>query len=153
MLQFTEACVVVDVVARDAEEVIQMLADRLHEQGWVSDQYGWDTILREREHPTGLPTQPICIAFPHAGAEGVIESSLAVAALRESVVFKNMGDPDEDLQVELVFMLANKSPEEQIQTLRNLALLFGEGEKLSELRALITPAEIVAWLKRELRLS
>jgi PTS system galactitol-specific IIA component len=153
LLQFAESSVIVDVASPDAEAVIQLLADRLHQQGWVGSKYGWDTILREREHPTGLPTQPFGIAFPHADAAGVNESSLAVASMRKPVIFKNMGDPDEDLKVELVFMLANKSPEEQIQTLRNLALLFSEAEKLSDLRALLTPSEIVAWLKRELRLS
>jgi mannitol/fructose-specific phosphotransferase system IIA component (Ntr-type) len=73
--------------------------------------------------------------------------------LRHPVLFKNMADPDEDLQVCLVLMLANKSPEEQIQTLRNLALIFSQPEKLLALRSQSTPADTVAWLRLELGLD
>jgi mannitol/fructose-specific phosphotransferase system IIA component (Ntr-type) len=64
-----------------------------------------------------------------------------------------MADPDEGLDVMLVFMLANRNPEEQIQTLRNLAMLFGQPEKLIELRNQTTPRGVEAWLGRELRLD
>jgi len=64
-----------------------------------------------------------------------------------------MADPDEGLDVRLVFMLANRNPEEQIQVLRNLALLFGQPEKLIELRDQATPRGVEDWLRRELRLG
>jgi len=76
-----------------------------------------------------------------------------VAVLHEPVTFQNMADPDEGLDVRLVFMLANRDPEEQIQTLRNLAVLFGQPEKLDELRNQTTLPEVESWLRRELRLS
>jgi hypothetical protein len=50
-------------------------------------------------------------------------------------------------------MLANRDPEEQIQTLRNLAVLFGQPEKLTELRDQATLQGVESWLRRELRLS
>ena len=50
-------------------------------------------------------------------------------------------------------MLANKSPEEQIDTLRQLAELFGQAEKLSELRGLTETLKIVEWLTTELFLE
>jgi len=57
------------------------------------------------------------------------------------------------LQVFVVLMLANKKPEEQIQTLRNLALLFGQPEKLVMLRHQPTPEAAAAWLSQELGLN
>lgn len=153
MLVFHKDLVVLDFEAPDAKTVIDALASRMHACSLVSAEYGQDTYERELEHPTGLPTQPFCIAFPHADAHGVKKSALAVAILRQPVVFKNMADPDENLDVYLVIMLANNSPEEQIQTLRNLALLFGQPEKLQALRGQSTPEETVAWLRLELGLS
>lgn len=50
-------------------------------------------------------------------------------------------------------MLANKNPEEQIQTLRNLALLFGQPEKLVALRGQVSLQAVEAWLKQELLLE
>jgi len=64
-----------------------------------------------------------------------------------------MADPDESLEVMVVFMLANRDPEEQIQTLRNLAVLFGQPEKLVKLRDQSTLQAVESWLRRELRLS
>ena len=153
VLIFNESLVLLDLEAPDARAVIDALARQLHAQDLVSAEYGRQTYARELEHPTGLPTRPFCIAFPHADAEGVRESALAVAALRRAVTFKNMGDPEQDLPVLLVLMLANKSPEEQVQTLRNLALLFGQPDKLTALHAQPDPRAAVAWLKQELGLN
>lgn len=153
MLQFQESFVLADLEAANSDQVINQLANCLYEEGLVNDHYGKSTIMRELEHPTGLPTRPFPIAFPHADAEGVNQSALAVANLKDPVKFKNMADPDEDLEVEIVIMLANKSPEEQIDTLRNLAELFGEPDKLIELKNKNIAGDIVDWLKKELSLE
>ena len=153
MLEFNEALIAFDLQAKDAKEVIDLLAGKMRVQGLVADNYGEQTWTREMDHPTGLPTKPFCIAFPHADAEGVNRSALGVAVLRQPVIFQNMADPDEGLDVMLVFMLANRDPEEQIQTLRNLAVLFGQPEKLVELREQSTLQGVESWLRRELRLN
>jgi PTS system galactitol-specific IIA component len=153
VLEFNESLIAFDFEAKDAHHVIDLLARKMHAQGLVVAEYGDQTWSRELNHPTGLPTQPFCIAFPHADAVGVNRSALGVAILRQPVTFQNMADPDEGLDVMLVFMLANRDPEEQIQTLRNLAVLFGQPEKLIELRDQSTLHTVESWLRRELRLS
>ena len=136
--------------ANDADEIIHALSERLHSYGAVEAGYAQATIDRERLHPTGLPTKPFGIAFPHADADGVLQPSLAVATLKETVAFQNMGDPEEVLAVEIVFLLANKDPEEQVQALRSLATVFGQPEKLEELRSEIDADKAADWLRREL---
>jgi PTS system galactitol-specific IIA component len=153
LLAFNESLVALNLEAADARSVIDLLAAKLHSQGLVAAEYGQQTYDRELEHPTGLPTRPFCIAFPHADAQGVHQSGLALATLVEPVAFKNMGDPDEELPVYLVLMLANRDPSEQVKTLRNLAVLFGKPDQLQTLRDQPTPQAAVAWLRRELRLD
>jgi PTS system galactitol-specific IIA component len=153
VLEFNKDLVLWNLEAADAHAVIDALAGRLFEQGLVSAEYGLRTFEREQEHPTGLPTTPFYIAFPHADADGVVRSALAAALLSRPVSFKNMADPDEDLDVHLVLMLANNNPEEQIQTLRSLALLFGQPDKLTALRSQLTPEDAAAWLRLELSLA
>jgi len=153
VLEFNESLIAFDLQVTEAKEVIDLLANSMHAQGLVAADYGAQTWAREMDHPTGLPTTPFCIAFPHADAEGVNRSALGVAVMRQPVKFQNMADPDEGLDVKIVFMLANRDPEEQIQTLRNLALLFGQPEKLVELRDQTTLLGVESWLRRELRLS
>ena len=153
MLEFNESLIAFDLQAKNAKEVIDLLSGSMYAQGLVTAEYGAQTWARELEHPTGLPTKPFCIAFPHADAQGVNRSALGVAVMHQPVQFQNMADPDESLDVELIFMLANRDPEEQIQTLRNLAMLFGQPEKLVELRDQTTLQGVASWLRRELRLS
>ncbi len=153
MLEFNESLIAFDLEAQDAREVIDILAGKMHAQGLVAAEYGMQTWERELHHPTGLPTKPFCIAFPHADAEGVHRSALGVAVLRQPVTFQNMADPDEGLEVSIIFMLANHDPQEQIQTLRNLAELFGQPDKLIALREQSTLQGIESWLRRELRLG
>jgi galactitol PTS system EIIA component len=153
MLVFNESLILFDITAKTAKEVIDLLAAQMYAQGLVSEEYGIQTWEREIIHPTGLPTKPFCIAFPHADANGVNQSGLGVALLNQPVKFQNMADPDEALDVTLVFMLANRDPQEQIQVLRNLAVLFGQPEKLVELRSQPTLQGFAAWLKQELHLG
>jgi PTS system galactitol-specific IIA component len=153
VLRFEESFVITGLEAENSDQVITELAECLHKAGLVEEGYGIATILREGEHPTGLPTRPFPIAFPHADADGVLESALAIACLKNPVKFKNMADPDEDLDVQIVIMLANRSPEEQINTLRSLAELFGEPDKLAELYQLTDSCGIVEWLRKELTLE
>jgi galactitol PTS system EIIA component len=152
-LEFNESLIAFDLQAGVAKEVIDLLAGMMHAQGLVTAEYGAQTWARELHHPTGLPTRPFCIAFPHADAEGVHRSALGVAVMHQPVIFQNMADPDEDLEVSVVFMLANRDPEEQIQTLRNLAELFGQPDKLVALREQSTLQGVASWLRRELRLG
>jgi PTS system galactitol-specific IIA component len=136
--------------ADDAESAIEQLCTPLHHNGAVRDTYAEETIEREHKHPTGLPTRPFPIAFPHAEAEGVFRSALAVATLKHPVNFRNMADPDEDLPVEIIFLLANREPEEQVQALRQLAMIFGESEKLVALREMQDAQQTANWLTGEI---
>ncbi len=152
MIEFNESLVFCDLDAPNNQTVIQIMAERMVSLGLVCEDYGARTFAREQQHPTGLPTKPFCIAFPHADAEGVNRSALGVASLRRPVGFNSMEDPDESLEVWFVFMLANRLPEEQIDTLRSLATLFGQPEKLSELRNQTDSGMMTTWLKQELNL-
>ncbi len=144
------ALILLELRAVDSSSAIGALADRLYHFGAVEEGYKQATLDREAQHPTGLPTQPFGIAFPHAEADGVLQSSLAVATLKEPVTFFNMGDPEEELEVEIIFLLANREPEEQIQALRRLAMVFGQPDKLADLRSMADENVAADWLEHEL---
>jgi PTS system galactitol-specific IIA component len=150
LMKIEESIVALDMTAQDCTEVILELAEMLRKAGYVGSSYGEASVAREMVHPTGLPSKPICIAIPHADADDVITSALAYASLKDPVMFRNMVEPEEELPVEMVFMIANGSPEEQVKALRRLATLFGDPEKLVELKALTQTDAIVAWFKAAL---
>jgi galactitol PTS system EIIA component len=149
-MKIDEAIIVLDAEVSNNEELITILADKLHAAGYVDQTYGQATIKREQIHPTGLPTKPFPIAIPHADADGVLTSALAFASMKKPVMFCNMVEPEEELPAEMIFMIANNTPEEQVKVLRKLATLFGDPEKLVELKSLTQTKDIVNWFELEL---
>ena len=153
MLLFDDDCVALNVKVKNSRDVIFLLSGLLEKKGAVSAKYGEAAHKREQSYPTGLPTKPFYIAFPHADCEEVHQSALAVATLAEPVIFKSMEDPDIELPAHIVILLANGSPDEQVKVLRQLAMIFGEPQKLTELRNHKTISDLVAWMRKELKLE
>ena len=153
MLLFDDDCVALNVKVENSKEVIFLLSGLLEKKGAVSAKYGEVACKREISYPTGLPTKPFSIAFPHAGCEEVYQSALAVATLVEPVVFKSMENPEIELSARIVILLANGSPDEQVRVLRQLVTILGKPEKLNELRNQKTISDLVTWMHKELKLK
>lgn len=107
MIVLNRENILLDVEAADWQTVIRKAVSCLAENGYVEPRYADDVIAREREYPTGLPTEEVITALPHANSDAVRKTGVCVIRLAKPVAFRNMGDPDEILQAELVFVLAN----------------------------------------------
>jgi galactitol PTS system EIIA component len=88
---------------RDA--VIKYLCERLTEQGYITDDYLDEVLKRERIYPTGLSTIPYACAVPHANPIGVNKTGIALAVLKNPVMFCSMDDPKKELNVHLIFLM------------------------------------------------
>jgi len=151
MFKIESDLILLDLEAVDAEEVIRSLCGKLEDSGYISPEHVQAVLKRERNYPTGLPTRPFCVALPHGEAEGVHESALAFARLRKPVIFRNMADANEDLDVILVFLIVNKDPENQVKTLRKLSEMFAEQGQLSVLASLEDTEEVAKMLTEILK--
>jgi galactitol PTS system EIIA component len=129
-----EELMITDVVAQDKESVIIALGSRLLKNGYVKDGFIESALQREHIFPTGLPTE-IPVALPHTDAEFCNQSAIAVATLRNTVPFSEMGNSDNELPIAIVFMLAIKDPKEQINWLQKLVTIFKDKNCLEDLRA------------------
>lgn len=106
---FREELILLNYEAKDAEDVLRALADKLFEDGSVKDTYFQAMYNRERSYTTGLPTEGIHVAIPHAEVEHVNYSAFAIATMPKPVEFGEMGAaPDYTLDVQIAMMLANK---------------------------------------------
>jgi PTS system galactitol-specific IIA component len=90
----------------DADQVINVLASALHQNGLVRATF--EAAVREREasSPTGLPLAGRKVAIPHADPEHVIAPAVAACTLSRPVRFGEMGNPESALSVDVVLMLA-----------------------------------------------
>ncbi|MBM3125456.1 MAG: PTS sugar transporter subunit IIA [Chloroflexi bacterium] len=116
--------VLVNVPAVNARDAISLLSTALERTGTVSPGFAEDVWNREQTFPTGLPTQPLAVAIPHADPDHVNHSGICIGALKSPVHFVQMGtDGSTVLEVHVVFLLAIKEKEKQVEMIQQLMRL------------------------------
>ncbi|AEM77697.1 PTS sugar transporter subunit IIA [Thermoanaerobacter wiegelii] len=120
---FHKELIVTKLEAKSKEEVFEILYRKLLENGYVKESFLEGIINREKTFPTGLLLNGNNVAIPHTDAEHVLKPAIAVATLCRPVVFKNMANPEEDVQVNIVFMIALNESHSQVEMLQQLVEL------------------------------
>ncbi|NPV71933.1 MAG: PTS sugar transporter subunit IIA [Firmicutes bacterium] len=117
----------------DQNEAIDALSELLERDGVVKP--GFRSAVKDRElgFPTGLPTSGTKVALPHTGAEHVYRSAVAIATLVTPVSFRVMGNPDDTVDVRIVFLLAIADRESQVHALSQLVEIVQEEEILKSM--------------------
>lgn len=151
MLQLLEPKgVLLNVDAKDANTIIQMLGSRLLETGYVRDSFVDAAIDRESRLPTGLPLGGVFnAAIPHTDIDHVIKPGLALATLKNPVAFQNMAIPTETVDVSLVFLLALEQPKAQIEMLQEIAGVLQAPAVVAALMKATSYEEVLTILKKE----
>ncbi|TFJ94350.1 PTS sugar transporter subunit IIA [Lentibacillus salicampi] len=117
----------IEVMKLDAttdKEVLKYMSDFLVLQGIAEKNFPEKVREREMALPTGLPLQPYGVAVPHADPEFAIQRQLLISPLKRPVVFAQMGDPDQQVKVSFVFMLAIPDPGDHLTFIRALFTCF-----------------------------
>jgi PTS system galactitol-specific IIA component len=139
-----------DVDGEDSEELLSKLSDVLYEKGYVEESFKQAILDREKEFPTGLPTLGVKVALPHTDPKHVIKPAILVSTLRKPIKFKEMGSGINDVEVEMVFMLAVKKPEYQVKLLQKLINIFSKEDVLTSLKECKDADSIYDILEKEI---
>jgi PTS system galactitol-specific IIA component len=116
--------ILVGVEAADAHDAIQKMCASLIETSNIAQEFASDVWKREERFPTGLPTQPLAVAIPHADPDHVNRSAVCVGVLKSPVRFAQMGtDGSTVLEVPIIFLLAIKEKEKQVEMIQQLISL------------------------------
>ncbi|HAD06775.1 MAG TPA: PTS sugar transporter subunit IIA [Anaerolineaceae bacterium] len=128
----------------DARDVIVRLSNLLEQRGDVKPTFVEAVWEREQNMPTGLELEgEIHAAIPHAEVEHVINPTVGLAILEYPVTFKCMVEPDKDLDVRLVFLLAMNEPKKQIEMLQQVAMILQNPELVQRLSAASSTKEVM----------
>jgi len=126
--------ILLDVDAGTAQTAIRRLTEPMVATRHVSAEFADDVWKREQAMPTGLPTQPFAIAIPHADPDHVNQSAVGIGVLRAPVAFSQMGmNSSTVLQVRIVFLLAIKEREKQVEMIQQLVSLIQDPQLLNDL--------------------
>lgn len=109
-----------EVDVEDSEEIIGYLSKQLYQKGYVKEKFEQEVIKMKNVFLTALPTTGYKVAIPHTDSEYVNKSVIAIASLKNPVLFNVMGSPKEELPVNVVFLLAIKEKEKQVEIISQL---------------------------------
>ncbi|MCC0633886.1 PTS sugar transporter subunit IIA [Clostridioides sp. ZZV15-6388] len=122
-----------DIEVSSNEDALKFLGRRLFEEQYVKKSYIEAVIAREKKYATGLPTGSYGVAIPHTDIVHVNEPGIAIGILNEPVKFIMMGTDDTEIDVKVIFMLAVKEPQEQLQLLERLMTIFQDENILNNI--------------------
>lgn len=117
----------------DFASLINLLGGEMENLGYVKDTYVNAVIEREKGFPTGLQMGEYGIAIPHTDKEHVNESAIAIATLKEPITVHSMINPDDQVKVQLVILMAVEDPDGQVKMLSKLMGLFQDIDTLKAL--------------------
>ena len=117
-----ENSIFVNVDLEHPYEVIEMLANQLHDRGLVRREYAHTALLRERTSGTAIGSG---VAIPHGNPAGILKSGIAVALLKRPLEWDGEW-------VSIVFLLAVAGEKEGL-----MKQLFRELSEVSEKPALV----------------
>ena len=147
-IEVREDLIFIDLDCNSSEELIKYMSDQMMNAGKVKETYCNAVLERELIYPTGLNTGDIKVAIPHTDPVHVNSAGISVATLKKSVEFKNMEDPNQNIDVDLVFMLAVANPEAQVPLLVKLMGVFSDKELLKKIKDSKTKQEIKQILEK-----
>jgi len=141
-LAIDEKIILVKELVKDKEEIIRKLGSLLQANGFVKDTYTQAVYDRELVYPTGLKARVTGVAVPHTDTIHVRKPAVAIATLKNPVIFNGMGAPDTEVVVDIVLMLAIHDPKQVVNVLRKVIFVIEDDEALMNLQAAETKKEI-----------
>lgn len=123
-MSFDKKLLLLQEEADNQHEVLKKMATKLYNAHCVTETYLEGILEREEEYPTGLEINGIGIAIPHTDTNKVVKSQICLASLKSPIDFKDMVDKNKKIKVNIIFMLAMKESNQQIELLQNLVKLF-----------------------------
>lgn len=123
----------VSISGNTDKEVLEQMAEALYEEGYVKETFSDAIYQRELAFPTGLPMGEVNVAIPHTDPEHVNKAGFCLGILENPVTFNVMGSDSEKIDVSVVFMLAIKRKEDQLENLQKLITICQDQEMLKVL--------------------
>lgn len=146
--------ILVGLAPGSTQEIIGSLSKQLSATGYVSEEFSDDVWEREKTFPTGLPTQPVGVAIPHADPDHVYQSAVCLGVLSSPVFFNQMGmESSTQIEVNIVFLLAIKEKEKQVVMIQQLVELIQNPELLEDLLNTSLPVEAFNLIQETLELK
>lgn len=148
---FYEELIFLDGNFESKEDCFQQLGNKLFDMGYVKESFIQELIKREVSYPTGLDTEGKKVAIPHTDAINIKKSFLVFVKLTKSLIFSCMGDPENTIDAEYIFILGIKDLTVQAGILGNLiSTIISKSDVLIQINEYSNATELVSFLNEKL---
>ncbi len=136
----------------DTTDFFSSIFRELRRHDYVRDSFLSAIIQREQDYPTALPTEPFAIAVPHTNPEHIIRPFISITRLNHSILWREMGNDENDLQASIIVLLGFVDQHSHLQLLQKLMECFTDKSFLTRLREIATAKEVICTLKDKLHI-
>ncbi|MFV0983379.1 PTS sugar transporter subunit IIA [Latilactobacillus sakei] len=147
---FDQALILNDIDAKNRQDLFSQVAVVLEKEGYIEDTYLDALNKREDEFPTGVVTEYLPIAMPHANPVNVKKPFIAVVQLNNPVHVLQMGlNEDEETQTFFFLGIVKETQELQVKLLQRFMQLMNSQEFVAKFEAVKNPTEMYQLLTIE----
>jgi len=139
-----------NIDAEDRVDLYQQVANRLLALGYVKDSYELALNNREDEFPTGIVSDYISIALPHANPENINKPFVCVVTTKKPVQLLQMGYNTEE-QAKTFFFLGITHPDDQLMLLQQFMALIQDQEFVETFNNISDSSEMFNYLAKKFK--
>ena len=142
ILSLKKELVWLDIDYSSKENLFQEVGKKLYEMGYVKDSFANALSEREKNFPTGLATEPFQVAIPHTDSIHVKKEAIACIRLLNPIKFRDVGDDENEVDAEFVFVLCILEPEKQVDILKALVDTLSNEEIMRSIKTSENPDKV-----------
>ena len=142
ILSLKKELVWLDIAFSSKENLFQEVGKKLYEMGYVKDSFANALSEREKNFPTGLATEPFQVAIPHTDSIHVEKEAIVCIRLLNPIKFRDVGDDENEVDAEFVFVLCILEPEKQVDILKALVDTLSNEEIMRSIKTSENPDKV-----------
>ena len=142
ILSLKKELVWLDIAFSSKENLFQEVGKKLYEMGYVKDSFANALSEREKNFPTGLATEPFQVAIPHTDSIHVEKEAIVCIRLLNPIKFRDVGDDENEVDAEFVFVLCILEPEKQVDILKALVDTLSNDEIMRSIKTSENPDKV-----------
>ncbi len=146
---FDKNLIFIDEIYKDQDDLFDTIGSRLHELGYAKETLTDALRAREIKYPTGLQTESIPIAVPHADEEHVEKEGIAIIRPRIPVSFGEMACENSKIDALLIFLLLLKKGDKHVECLEMLLTMTQDTCMIKRLMEADGPEEVYGIIENQ----
>lgn len=128
---------------KNYEDLLSQVMETLISKNYVEPGFQQALVDREKEFPTGLQLDGYAVAIPHGGSQFVKKDFISLVTLKNPLKMNRMDDPEEFLEVDVLFIIGFGKSETHLQGLRELMDLIQNPQVIEDLKKGISLTSIL----------